>query len=281
MHDTTGGTDLKRYLGLALLALPALGAVLAPAVGLLLGLDGEAPDLFARFAAPSLAHPLGTDDLGRDMLLRLLQGARVSLVVGLAVALAATGLGTTLGLLAAWRGGWVDAVLMRLADGLLSLPALPLLVVLAAVDPAKLGLPRGEASTDILRITVILSLFGWVGVARLARAAALSELAKDYVAAARVCGASEARLMWRHILPNISGPIVVAATLAVAGAILSESTLSFLGLGIAPPAASWGNMLSNAQELVFSAPLSAVWPGLAILLTVAGCSLLADGLRRG
>ena len=281
MHDTTGGTDLKRYLGLALLALPALGAVLAPAVGLLLGLDGEAPDLFARFAAPSLAHPLGTDDLGRDMLLRLLQGARVSLVVGLAVALAATGLGTALGLLAAWRGGWVDAVLMRLADGLLSLPALPLLVVLAAVDPAKLGLPRGEASTDILRITVILSLFGWVGVARLARAAALSELAKDYVAAARVCGASEARLMWRHILPNISGPIVVAATLAVAGAILSESTLSFLGLGIAPPAASWGNMLSNAQELVFSAPLSAVWPGLAILLTVAGCSLLADGLRRG
>jgi peptide/nickel transport system permease protein len=175
----------------------------------------------------------------------------------------------------------VDAALMRLADGLLSLPALPLLVVLAAVDPGKLGFSRGEASTDILRITIILVLFGWVGVARLTRAAALSELAKDYVAAARVCGASEARLMWRHILPNISGPIVVAATLAVAGAILSESTLSFLGLGIAPPAASWGNMLSNAQELVFSAPLTAVWPGLAILLTVAGCSLLADGLRRG
>ena len=271
---------IRLRLGAALLGGMALAALLAPAVAAFLGHDADLPDLFNRFAPPSLAHPLGTDDLGRDMLLRLLYGARVSLVVGLAVALAATGLGTVLGLLAAWRGGWVDAVLMRLADGLLALPALPLLVVLAAVDPAKLGLPRGEAGTDILRITVILTLFGWVGVARLARAAALSELAKDYVAAARVCGASEARLMWRHILPNISGPIVVAATLAVAGAILSESTLSFLGLGIAPPAASWGNMLSNAQELVFSAPLGAVWPGLAILLTVAGCSLLADGLRR-
>lgn len=267
-------------LGAGLLGGMALAALLAPALALLLGHDPDLPDLFNRFAAPSLAHPLGTDDLGRDMLLRLLYGARVSLTVGLAVALAATGLGTALGLLAAWRGGWVDALLMRLADGLLSLPALPLLVVLAAVDPGKLGLPRGEASTDILRITLILTLFGWVGVARLARAAALSELASDYVAAARVCGASATRLMWRHILPNISGPIVVAATLAVAGAILSESTLSFLGLGIAPPAASWGNMLSNAQELVFSAPLTAVWPGLAILLTVSGCSLLADGLRR-
>ena len=200
---------MRLWLGLALLALPAVGAVCAPLVAALLGHDADMPDLFNRFAPPSAAHPLGTDDLGRDMLLRLLQGARVSLVVGLAVALAATGLGTALGLLAAWRGGWVDAVLMRLADGLLSLPALPLLVVLAAVDPARLGLPRGEARTDILRITVILTLFGWVGVARLARAAALSELAKDYVAAARVCGASEVRVMWRHILPNISGPIVV------------------------------------------------------------------------
>jgi peptide/nickel transport system permease protein len=271
---------IRLRLGAGLLGGMALAALLAPAMAAMLGHDADLPDLFNRFAPPSLAHPLGTDDLGRDMLLRLLYGARVSLVVGLAVALAATGLGSALGLLAAWRGGWVDAVLMRLADGLLALPALPLLVVLAAVDPAKLGLPRGEASTDILRITVILTLFGWVGVARLARAAALSELAKDYVGAARVSGASEARLMWRHVLPNISGPIIVAATLAVAGAILSESTLSFLGLGIAPPAASWGNMLSNAQELVFSAPLGAVWPGLAILLTVAGCSLLADGLRR-
>ncbi len=271
---------MKLRLGLGLLGAMALAALLAPALAGLLGHDPDLPDLFNRFAPPSASHPLGTDDLGRDMLLRLLFGARVSLAVGLAVALAATGLGVVLGLLAAWRGGWVDALLMRLADGLLALPALPLLVVLAAVDPGKLGLPRGAVGTDILRIVVILTLFGWVGVARLARAAALGELALDYVAAARVSGASEARVMWRHVLPNISGPILVAAALAVAGAILAESTLSFLGLGIAPPAPSWGNMLSNAQELVFSAPLGAVWPGLAILLTVAGCSLLADGLRR-
>jgi peptide/nickel transport system permease protein len=258
-------------LGLALLALPALGA--------LLGGGAEAPDLFNRFAPPSLAHPLGTDDLGRDLLGRLLAGARVSLAVGLSVAVAATGLGTALGLLAAWRGGWLDAVLMRLADALLSLPALPLLVVLAAVDPAKLGLPRGEALADVVRIAVILTLFGWVGVARLARAAALAELAKDYVAAARCAGAPEWAVMARHILPNIRSPIAVAAALSVAGAILAESTLSFLGLGIAPPAASWGNMLANAQELVFAAPLAALWPGLAILLTVAGCQLVADGLR--
>lgn len=266
---------MRLRLGLALLALPALGALLSP----LPGLDADAPDLLSRFAPPSWAHPLGTDELGRDLALRLLAGARVSLSVGLSVAVAATGVGTALGLLAAWRGGWVDAALMRLADALLALPALPLLVVLAAVDPARLGLARGEAATDILRIAVILTLFGWVGVARLARAAALSELAKDYVAAARCSGASEARLMARHILPNIQGPIAVAAALSVAGAILAESTLSFLGLGIAPPAASWGNMLANAQELVFSAPLAALWPGLAILVTVAGCQLVADGLR--
>lgn len=271
---------MRLGLGLALLGLLAGGALAAPLVQAWLGHDPFAPDLFSRYAPPSAAHPLGTDDLGRDLLLRLLHGARVSLAVGLAVALGATILGTGIGLLAAWRGGWADAVLMRTADGMLSLPALPLLVVLAAVDTGRFGLPRGEALSDIARITVILVVFGWVGVARLARAAALRELTQDYVAAARVAGATEARVLLRHVLPNIVGPITVATALAVAGAILAESTLSFLGLGIQPPAPSWGNMLSNAQEMVFSAPLVAVWPGLAILLAVAGCTLTADGLRQ-
>ena len=271
---------MRLGLGLALLGLLAGGALAAPLVQALLGHDPFAPDLFSRYAPPSAAHPLGTDDLGRDLLLRLLHGARVSLAVGLAVALGATILGTGIGLLAAWRGGWADAVLMRTADGMLSLPALPLLVVLAAVDTGRFGLPRGEALSDITRITVILVVFGWIGVARLARAAALRELTQDYVAAARVAGATEARVLLRHVLPNIVGPITVATALAVAGAILAESTLSFLGLGIQPPASSWGNMLSNAQEMVFSAPLVAVWPGLAILLAVAGCTLTADGLRQ-
>jgi peptide/nickel transport system permease protein len=163
---------------------------------------------------------------------------------------------------------------------LLALPALPLLVVLSALDPAMIGLPRGEAGADILRIATILAAFGWVGVARLARSAALSVLATDFCRAARALGVSEFRLLWRHVLPQLVTPLAVATALAVGGAILAESALSFLGLGIAPPAASWGNMLANAQEAVFVAPLVALWPGLAILLAVAGCSLVADGLRR-
>ena len=272
---------MRLWLGLGLLAALGLGAAAAPLVQGWLGHDPFAPDLFSRFGESSAEHPLGTDELGRDVLLRLLFGARVSLAVGVAVALGATGLGTLVGLVAAWRGGWADAVLMRLADGLLALPALPLLVVLAAVDTGRFGLPRGEAAADIARIVVILVVFGWVGVARLARGAALTQLSLDYVAAARVSGASEARVLWRHVLPNIAGPICVAGALAVAGAILAESTLSFLGLGIQPPAPSWGNMLSNAQEMVFAAPMGAVWPGLFILAAVAGCTLVADGLRRG
>lgn len=275
--------NARLVLGAALLGAMAVAALAAPLAASWLGHDPFAPDLFNRFAAASADHPLGTDDLGRDLLLRLLQGARVSLAVGVAAALAAATIGTAAGLYAAWRGGVADALVMRLADFLLALPALPLLVVLAAVDPVRLGLPaRGEAGgalLDVGRIVAILAIFGWVGVARLARAAALSVLALDYVRAARAMGASEARILWRHVLPNILGPVAVATALAVAGAILAESTLSFLGLGIAPPAPSWGNMLANAQELVFSAPMAAVWPGLAILATVAGCTLLADGLR--
>lgn len=267
--------------GLAILGALALAAAAAPIVAAMLGHDPFAPDLLARFESPSAAHPLGTDDLGRDILLRLLQGARVSLAVGLAAALTATVIGTAAGLFAAWRGGVADALVMRLADFMLALPALPLLVLLAAADPSRIGLPaRGEAAGDVLRIVVILALFGWIGVARLARAAALATFARDHVRAARALGASEARILIRHVLPALAAPVAVATALAVAGAILAESTLSFLGLGISPPAPSWGNMLANAQELVFSAPWAAVWPGLAIMLTVAGCTLVADGVRR-
>lgn len=266
--------------GLALLGVLLLAALAAPLAALGLGHDPFLPDLFNRFAPPSAAHPLGTDELGRDLLLRLLEGARVSLAVGLLAALAATVIGTLVGLMAAWRGGVWDAVLMRIADGLLALPALPLLVILAALDPAVLGLPRGEAAADILRIAVLLAAFGWVGVARLVRATALAVLARDFVRAARALGVAEFRVLWRHVLPELAAPIAIATALAVGGAVLAESTLSFLGLGIAPPAPSWGNMLANAQELVFQAPLAALWPGLAILLTVLGCNLVADGVAR-
>lgn len=268
-------------LGLGLLGTLALAAISAPLVAAWLGHDPFAPDLLARFEPPSATHPLGTDDLGRDILTRLLHGARISLAVGLAAALAAACIGTLAGLLAAWRGGVADALVMRLADFMLALPALPLLVLLAAADPSRLGLPaRGEAAGDVLRIVVILAAFGWVGVARLARAAALATLSRDHVRAARALGASEPRILLRHVLPALLPPVAVATALAVAGAILAESTLSFLGLGISPPSPSWGNMLANAQELVFSAPWAAVWPGLAIMVTVAACTLVADGIRR-
>ncbi len=268
---------MKLFAGLAILAIIALAAALAPLAG---SHDPFMPDLFNRYAAPSAAHWLGTDDLGRDVWLRLLHGARVSLAVGLGAAMLAMVVGTTAGVLAAWAGGITDAVIMRLADALLALPALPLLVVLSALDPAMIGLPRGEAGADMLRIATILAAFGWVGVARLARGAVVSVLAMDFCRAARALGVSEFRLVWRHVLPQLVTPVAVATALAVGGAILAESALSFLGLGIAPPTASWGNMLANAQEAVFAAPLVALWPGLAILLAVAGCSLVADGLRR-
>jgi len=257
----------------------SLGALAAPAVSGWLGHDPDLPDLLLRFAPASAEHPLGTDELGRDVLSRLLLGARVSLLVGAATALLATSLGAALGLLAAWRGGWLDALLMRLADGLLALPALPLLVILAAADTGAVGLPRGEAAADVLRIVLILSLFGWVGAARLVRATALGVLARDWVRAARALGAGEWRVLRRHVLPSLLAPLAVSASLTAGGAILAESTLSFLGLGIQPPAPSWGNMLANAQDLMLSAPAAALWPGLAIVVAVAGFGLIADGAR--
>lgn len=264
----------------AVLLLLAAGALAAPWIAQALGQDPFLPDLLDRFAPPSAAHPLGTDELGRDVLVRLLYGARVSLAVGITAALAAAVLGTAIGILAAMAGGIVDALLMRLADGLLALPALPLLVVLAAVDPTRLGLPRDAPAVDLLRIVVIIALFGWVTVARLARAATLSLLEHDFVRAATALGATPWDIARRHLAPNLVAPISVAAALSVGHTILVESVLSFLGLGIQPPMPSWGNMLANAQEMVFAAPLQAVWPGVAIFATVVSCNVLGERLQR-
>ena len=265
---------------LAVLLLIAAGAVAAPWVAHALGHDPFLPDLLNRYAGPSAAHWLGTDELGRDVLVRLLYGARVSLAVDIAAALAAAVLGTAIGILAAMAGGIVEAVLMRLADGLLALPALPLLVVLAAVDPTRLGLPRDAAAIDLLRIVVIIALFGWVSVARLARASALSLLRRDFLRAAVALGVSPWGIARHHIAPNLLAPVIVAATLSVGNTILVESVLSFLGLGIQPPTPSWGNMLANAQEMVFAAPMQALWPGAAIFITVVCCNVLGERLQR-
>ena len=251
-------------------------------VGDVQGCADELVDLLARLQPPSAAHPLGTDDLGRDLLLRLLEGGRVSLGIGLVVALSAAVIGTAVGLAAGYLGGRTDAVLMRITDGIIALPKLPLLIVLAAVDVAKLGLPAGLAQSETLsfwRIAVIITLVGWTTVARLVRGATLSLREREFVRAAQALGAGPGRIMFVHILPNVAGPIVVATTLSVGGIILLESTLSFLGLGIQPPMASWGAMLTNAQDLIWSAPMLAVWPGLVIFVTVICCNLLGDGLQ--
>lgn len=267
---------------LALLLGLSLAVAAAPLLAHLLDIDANAIDLFNRFAPASAAHPLGTDELGRDVLLRLLQGGRASLAVGLAAAITAATIGTTVGLAAGYLGGVADALLMRIADGLMALPLLPLLIVLAAIDPAKVGIASDVAASPIagvMRIIVIISLVGWTGVARLVRAEALQLREEPFVLAARAQGAGTARILAVHILPNLASTIIVATTLAAGNIILLESVLSFLGLGIQPPTPSWGNLLTNAQELVWVAPALAIYPGSLILLTVVALNIVGDGLR--
>ena len=256
-----------------------VASVAAPLVEAGIGLDGNAVDLLARLEPPSAAHPLGTDELGRDVLVRLLEGGRISLAVGVCGALLAAAIGTVVGLVAGYAGGAIDAVLMRLTDAVISLPLLPLLIVLAAVDLRKLGLPEPGELASVVRIVVIVALFGWTTTARLVRASVLSLRTREFVRAARALGAGPARILGRHILPNALGPLIVATTLSIGNVILIESVLSFLGLGVQPPLASWGNMLTGAQELLFEAPRLALWPGLLIFAAVLAFNLLGDGLE--
>ena len=267
---------------LVMLAVLAMLSVAAPLIESALGLDATKVNLLGLKQPPSAAHPLGTDELGRDLLLRLLYGGRVSLLVGLAAALCAAVIGTGIGLLAGYYGGTLDAALMRLTDGVIALPILPLLIVLAAVDLTKLGLPEALAISEdvsLYRIVILIALVGWTTVARLVRGATLSMKAREFVRAAEALGANHARIMLVHILPNVISPIIVATTLSVGNIILLESVLSFLGLGIQPPIASWGNMLTNAQELIWDSPALAVYPGLLIFVTVIAFNFLGDGLQ--
>ncbi len=262
-----------------LLAALLLAVLAAPLAQRWLAVDPAAVDLLARLEPASAMHPLGTDELGRDVLVRLLDGGRISLAVGLCGALLAAAIGTLVGVVAGYVGGAVDAGLMRLTDAVISLPLLPLLIVLAAIDLGKVGLPATGELTSVVRIVVIVALFGWTTTARLARASVLSLRSREFVQAARALGAGPARIMWRHILPNALAPLIVATTLSIGNVILVELVLSFLGLGVQPPLASWGNMLTGAQELVFEAPLLALWPGLLIFSAALAFNLLGDGLQ--
>jgi peptide/nickel transport system permease protein len=270
-------------LPLVLLCTIAAASLAAPLVATVLGIDAQSVDLFDRVAGPSLQHLLGTDELGRDVFLRLLEGGRVSLMIGSAAALAAAAAGTMIGLAAGYLGGWTDRALMRMTDGVIALPLLPLLIVLAALDLSKLGLPRDFVQSEqisLFRIVVLATLVAWTTAARLVRGATLVTRSQDFIRAARSLGASVPHILVRHVLPNVTGPLIVATALSVGDIILLESVLSFLGLGIQPPMASWGSMLTNAQELIASAPLLAIYPGAMIFLTVICCNLLADALHK-
>ncbi|MDP4797184.1 MAG: ABC transporter permease [Rhodospirillales bacterium] len=257
-------------------------ALLAPAIEAMLGTNAETVDLLARYGPASAAHPLGTDELGRDVLVRLLYGGRVSLFVGLTATLAAAIIGTAIGLFAGYAGGRVDALVMRVTDGVIALPVLPLLIVLAAVDLGKLGLPDSIVSAEnvsLYRIVAIVALVGWTTVARLVRASTLSLKTRPFILAAQAQGADKFRVMFRHILPNLASPIIVATTLSVGNVILLESVLSFLGLGIQPPLPSWGNILTGAQNTIWEAPGLAFYPGMLIFVTVIAFNFIGDGLQ--
>lgn len=251
--------------GLVLLTLVVLGALLGPLVS---PYDVVAQDIGSRLQAPSLAHPMGTDELGRDTLTRVLAGGRVSLAVGALATAVALAFGVLVGALAGFFRGWVDVVLMRLVDLMLSLPDLFLLILASALFG-----PR------FLTIVIIVGLVRWMNVARLTRASFLSLREREFVEAARALGVRRRKVVTRHLLPNAMSPIIVAGTLGVASAIMAESTLSFLGLGLQPPTASWGSMLQDAQAQIFTSPWLAVFPGLMIVVTVLAINMVGDGLR--
>lgn len=236
-------------------------------------------DFTAKLKSPTLAHPFGTDDLGQDVLARLIYGGRISLAVGLAAMVVAVFVGVLIGAVAGMASGRVDTVLMWLADLFQSLPQLPLLLMISYLfrDSLK-GIFGPEGGTFILIVMVIGGL-RWMPVARLVRAQFLSLREKEFVEAARALGASRVRLVVNHILPNAMGPVIVAATIDVAAAIIAESTLSFLGLGFPPDIPTWGRVLFDAKDYLDIAPHWAMFPGMAIFLTVLSINFIGDGLR--
>lgn len=225
-------------------------------------------DLYNRKAPPSRAHPMGTDELGHDVLTRILYAGRISLTVGFTAAFVSALFGMVVGGLSGYYGGWLDNALMRFTDIMFSLPDLPILIIIARYIGGRVD-----------GIIFVISVFAWMGTARLVRGELLKLRTQDFAEAARATGASDTRILVRHLIPNSLAPVIVAATLTVGGAILSEAALSFLGIGIQPPTPSWGNMLQNAQDFIWTTPWLAVWPGAMIFLTVLCFNFLGDGLR--
>ena len=259
--------DGRALFGVGVVVVLALAATLAPLVD---RHDPLAIDLLQRWEAPSAQHWLGTDAQGRDVWARLVWGARVSLTVGIVSQGISLVLGVALGLVAGYYGRWVDELVMRLADVTLAFPTLLLLIAMAAALEPSLG-----------TVFVTIGVVGWAGMARLVRGQVLVVRQLEYVQAVRALGGRDWRIVLRHVLPNVVAPVVIAATLGVAGAIMAEAALSFLGLGVQPPTPSWGGMIADARDLgqLRNAPWTSIAPGIAIGLAVLGFNLLGDALR--
>jgi peptide/nickel transport system permease protein len=253
--------------GMVFLIAIAVAAFLTPVVS---PYDPYKMQLMDAQQMPSLAHPLGTDKLGRDTLTRVLVGGRVSIAVAFAAVAISSGLGTLLGLIAGYRGGWVDSIIMRITDMFMAIPLFVLLIVLVTM--------LGPSAWNVI---LVIGVLQWMGVARLVRGQVLSVMTEAYIEAAVSVGVEPRRMLLRHILPNSYVPIVVASTLGVANAMLTEAALSFLGLGIQPPTPSWGNLLNAAQSLQILVNEPWVWigPGAAIALTVLSINFMGDGLQ--
>jgi peptide/nickel transport system permease protein len=251
--------------GLVIVLIAVGAALVGP---LLTPYDPSAQELARRLEGPTLAHPFGLDELGRDILARILSGARISLLVGVAVVSVSTLVGMLLGSTAGYFGGRVDDVISRVIDVLMAFPGILLAIALVAV--------LGPSLTNVV---LALSIIGWVGYARLVRAQALRAREFDFVQAARALGAGSGRIILHHVLPTALPAVVVQATLGMAGAIIAEAALSFLGLGVQPPTPSWGTMLDAGRSHLFDAPHLTIFPGVAIATLVLGFNFLGDGLR--
>lgn len=252
--------------GLGILGVLIVVAVFAPWVS---PHDPNAHDMAMGIQAPSREHLLGTDELGRDLLSRLIYGARVSLTVGLIVVGIAGTIGVTLGAISGYYGGWIDEIIMRLVDVIYAFPFLVLAIAVVAI----------LEESSLTNTMIVLGCVSWIGYARLVRGQVLTLREMDYVNAARVLGARDGRIIFRHILPNCLGVVIVQATFGVAGAILAASALSYLGLGAQPPTAEWGAMLSNAKKYMRHHPVLAIAPGVAIMVTVLAINFVGDALR--
>ena len=282
-RSSLGGEAWKRFkrhrlalAGTVVLGLIVLAVLLGP---LLWRVPINDIDFGATLQGPTSAHPMGTDDLGQDLLARMLYGGRISLAVGLAAMLIAVVVGILVGAVAGMSRGKVDACLMWLTDLFLSLPQLPLLLLLIYLFRDTLKAWVGVEAGVFIMVVIVIGGFRWMPVARLVRAQFLSLREKEFVEAARALGASPARQIVRHILPNSLGPVIVAGTIDVANAIIAESTLSFLGLGFPPDVPTWGRLLSDAKDHLDIAAHWALFPGAAIFLTVLSINYIGDGLR--